>query len=367
MKRIKLWNITSNDKAQPVAKEVPDVDQTDTESLLEEVLVHSPDLLGEDLRLVGRQTDTPGGPLDLLGVDADGNLVVFELKRGALTRDAVSQIIDYASFIAELDPLELSKHISEQSGKHGIEKIPDFLNWYQEQFAKNLSDLNKPRMVLVGLGVDDRARRMVSYLADSDIDISLITFHAFKENGNVLLAKQVEVETKIPTDQKRTTKKDNLIKLTQKISKLGIGEYYYRIAEFFRKQLNGYEWPNQSGFSYYLPDLTESGSESNRMYIALYLHDTHPNVHIHFHQRAIEAAAAEYDSLKKKLGKKMHSKNDKSAQIYVDSLSEWIELEPILKEFSSAVYEGWKKKREQMSTKEIEEIEHNSSDETKID
>ena len=237
MKRIKLWNITSNDKAQPVAREIPDVDQTDTESLLEEVLVHSPDLLGEDLRLVGRQTDTPGGPLDLLGVDADGNLVVFELKRGALTRDAVSQIIDYASFIAELDPLELSKHISEQSGKHGIEKIPDFLNWYQEQFAKNLSDLNKPRMVLVGLGVDDRARRMVSYLADSDIDISLITFHAFKENGNVLLAKQVEVETKIPTDQKRTTKKDNLIKLTQKISKLGIGEYYYRIAEFFRKQL----------------------------------------------------------------------------------------------------------------------------------
>ena len=35
--------------------------------------------------------------MDLLGVDQDGRLTVFELKRGILTRDAVAQSLDYAS------------------------------------------------------------------------------------------------------------------------------------------------------------------------------------------------------------------------------------------------------------------------------
>ncbi|MBA7706315.1 hypothetical protein ES703_115167 [subsurface metagenome] len=39
-------------------------------------------------------------------------------------------------------------------------------------------------MLLIGLSDDDRARRMVSFLAGSDIDISLITFHAFEKIGS---------------------------------------------------------------------------------------------------------------------------------------------------------------------------------------
>ena len=42
------------------------------------------------------------GPLDLLGIDQDGDLIVFELKRGTLTREAVAQIIDYASYLDSL-------------------------------------------------------------------------------------------------------------------------------------------------------------------------------------------------------------------------------------------------------------------------
>ena len=57
----------------------------------------------EGLTLVGRQTPTEGGPLDLLGVDADGRLVVFELKRGTLSRDAVAQVVDYASYLNAME------------------------------------------------------------------------------------------------------------------------------------------------------------------------------------------------------------------------------------------------------------------------
>jgi len=82
-----------------------------------------PDLLFEELTLVGRQVETAGGPLDLLGVDEEGQLVVFELNRGTLTRDAVAQVIDYASYLAELSPPALSEFITRASGKNGIAPI----------------------------------------------------------------------------------------------------------------------------------------------------------------------------------------------------------------------------------------------------
>jgi RecB family endonuclease NucS len=90
MEEIKLWKIVreSNDKAKGVCVET--ISQTSTEPLLEEVLTTSPDLLMPNLHLIGRQADTSGGPLDLLGVDEDGRLVVFELKRGELMQDAVA-------------------------------------------------------------------------------------------------------------------------------------------------------------------------------------------------------------------------------------------------------------------------------------
>jgi RecB family endonuclease NucS len=112
MKDLKLWEISTDEKGEPTVYSVASVNQTKTEEQLEEMIVQYPDLLFDDLKLVGRQTETAGGPLDLLGVDADGGLVVFELKRGTLTREAVSQIIDYASYLAELEPDDLSKHIS---------------------------------------------------------------------------------------------------------------------------------------------------------------------------------------------------------------------------------------------------------------
>lgn len=72
MDEIKLWQVTLDQAGAPSVAAVESVDQTGTEEQLEEILVRSPDLLLPGLKLVGRQTDTSGGPLDLLGVDEDG-------------------------------------------------------------------------------------------------------------------------------------------------------------------------------------------------------------------------------------------------------------------------------------------------------
>lgn len=190
MEEVRMWAI---DGIQATA--VQGLQQTNSEKLLEDVLVQNPSMLMEGLRLMGRQTPTQGNEaLDLLGVDSDGRLVVFELKRGKLTRDAVTQAIDYTSYLASLNLDDLSDHIGDRTGQGGIEQIENFEEWYSSSFSgKSLDSLFPARMVLVGLGADEKAKRMVEFLEKSGLDISLLTFFGFNLSGQTLLAKQAEI------------------------------------------------------------------------------------------------------------------------------------------------------------------------------
>ena len=192
MEEIKLW-VVEGSKA---VVEVPGADRTESERMLEDTLVANPNLLMPRLTLVGRQTQTEGGPLDLLGVDEEGRLVVFELKRGNLSRDAVTQVIDYASSLADMNDSDLAQHISARSGGRGVEKIDDFEEWYANRAEEqSWSGWRPVRMVLVGLGVDGPTNRMVRFLADKGVEITLLTFHGYDYEGRTLLARQVRVET----------------------------------------------------------------------------------------------------------------------------------------------------------------------------
>ena len=203
MNELGIWTLKTDDTAEAVKA----VSGLDLENRLEEMLVRLPDMLGADIQLVGRQTPTDGGPSDLLGVDGEGKLVVFELKRGSITRDAVTQCIDYASALnAKVPDGELIEHIADRSGAHGIEKIENFKAWYEKDAKENdhekeLSNLLPPRLVLVGLGVDDRAERMARFLQACGVDISVLTFYGFQHGGETLLARQVEVEHDPPPPQ----------------------------------------------------------------------------------------------------------------------------------------------------------------------
>ncbi len=347
MEEIKAWVIGQHAEGKANAQPLERVEQTKTEHLLEEILVGSPDLLGADIKLIGRQADTPGGPLDLLGVDGDGRLVVFELKRGTLTREAVAQVVDYASYLAELEATELSSHIVDRSGKFGIDKIGDFAAWYHEQYAKTLPSFMTPRMVLVGLGTDDRTRRMVSFLADSDIDITLVTFHAFQDNDGVLLTRKIEVEARPPVITGGGTKQENLAKLKELAIQLGVASHYHMMAKTFREALSAYEWPNATGFSYYLADETETGSQSNRVYASLYLRDNRPGkIQVYLHPRAVEVAKDDLDRIFQDISLKVKERKDGSLEIWVSSEQAWQQNEKLFREVCTAIYEGWKRKRD---------------------
>ncbi len=241
MEDIKIWALDGSQ-----VEDLKPAGQTDTERLLEDTLVSRPDLLLEDLVLVGRQTPTEGGPLDLLGVDGDGRLVVFELKRDTLTREAVAQVIDYASYLDSMDLDALASYISEKSGSHGINKIDNFSDWYgQQNFedAESLESLKPLRMVLVGLGVDDTTERMVRFLAEnSNMDITLLTFHGFRYDGKTILAKRVEVDsTKVvsPRLKKPSLRKHERRKrLLDLAESLGVSGTFSEVRDLFLNSPN---------------------------------------------------------------------------------------------------------------------------------
>ena len=240
MEEIKLWAINGS--------QVEDLKPTSgmkSEKFLEDTLVENPDLLMEDLTLVGRQTPTEGGRLDLLGVDGNGRLVVFELKRGMLSWDAVAQVIDYASDLNRMDLDMLANHISQRSGNLGIEKIENFQTWYEQNFEElELESLKPLRMFLVGLGVDDRTERMVKFLAEnSNLDISLLTFYGFMYDGKTILAKRVEVDgANIPSPKSKKpslSREERLKRLIDRAESFGVSDTFSDIKDLFLKSWKG--------------------------------------------------------------------------------------------------------------------------------
>ena len=230
--------------------------QMAAESLLEDTLVANPDLLMPGLKLVGRQTATAGGPLDLLGVDRYGKLSLFELKRGTLTREAVAQVIDYAADLEAMDLPELAGLLTRESGERGIDEIEDLEDWYGQRFGgQELTSLRPLRMFVVGLGTDERAERMVDFLANnSGMDISLITFHGFAYGGKTLFARQVHVEGMAglePRSGRRyVSVAERRARLEERLEEYGVSELFGVVRDMFRAT-----WPdskmrsNPSGLS----------------------------------------------------------------------------------------------------------------------
>jgi hypothetical protein len=357
MKEVKLWALEKDQNKNLVPVPVDTLDHTETEKQLEELLVRTPEILMPGLTLVGRQTPIEGGALDLLGVDEDGNLVVYELKRGTLSRDALAQTIDYASFLASLDSESLSEHISKRSGTGGIEKIEDFESWYQERFPNNPEGYsNQPSMVLVGLSADDRTRRMVDFLSKGGLDISLITFHAFNKGDNIFLARQVEFQVHEPTvQQKRYTKSTNLQVVKATASRIGSGRLLETMAQFFRSKLPAYEWPSHSGFSYSLIERTERGTPSYRVYVAIYVYESHPGeVQLVFNRRARQAAEESFKSFLTE-HHKMFRDNRGHLETFLKSESDWDSLSKSVEPLLQGIVEGWKAKSREENVLRISE------------
>ena len=288
VEEIKIWSVDDRGVVP-----VQPADAVPSELLLERTLVSHPEILIPGLKLVGRQTPTEGGPLDLLGVDEDGRLVLFELKRGMLSRDVVAQVIDYASYLDSLDDDTLGRHISDNSGKNGIEKIDNFQQWYGEDAeGDGLGSMRPLRVYLVGLGVDDRTERMVKFLANNGgLDIALLTFHGFRHEGRTLLARQIRVEGGSPSDEppktRRVDREANWKGLLDRAGHYGIAELFQEANEIFRKNWEGpQERARTYGLGFRLRGVQRSGKLARRHYARI--DPVEDRLRVVFFDRAVE-------------------------------------------------------------------------------
>ena len=351
MDEIKLWAL-----AGERASRVQPSSAMDSELRLEEILVKNPEMLIPDLTLVGRQTATDGGPLDLLGVDSDGRLVLFELKRDRLSRDAVAQIIDYASDLSSMGIDALAERIAEQSGTGGIEKIEDFADWHAENFdADNLETLLPLRMFLVGLGVDDRTERMVNFLADNGMDISLLTFQGFARGDELFLARHMRVEAEDDPvsrpSKRRLSVAEKRERLLNHAKENGVSDLLESVQAMLRENWTDLrETPMSMGFGISLPGRTPSGESTRHAYGRIDPRGNNGRVVIVFYGRSVGLCHEKFALLLKEMpsfhiyptDRKDNPFEHPAAEIqFPVNADEWIAHKDKLSALAQAVYDAY--------------------------
>ncbi|MEO7086690.1 MAG: endonuclease NucS domain-containing protein [Gemmatimonadaceae bacterium] len=159
----------------------------ETEALLEQMIVEDPTILSDGWMLIGRQIRTShAGFIDLLALNADGQLIVIELKRNQTPREVVAQAIDYASWVQGLVSEKIAEIYQEFSNGDSLDEA------FRRRFAIDLDEeqLNgSHQVVIVAASLDPSTERIVKYLSDKDVPINVIFFQVFQDGANQFLSR----------------------------------------------------------------------------------------------------------------------------------------------------------------------------------
>ena len=153
---------------------------------LEDWLEENPQVLVSDepLLIIGRQVSTPVGTIDLLALDAEGAIVVVELKRAPDQRKIIAQALEYAAWLSGED----EARIFDIAGTYLTRKKNISLaDAWMESFDSKLPDLSpktQHRIFVVIEGDDDRLVSVAKYLRSSGVDINLLAYNFYRTESN---------------------------------------------------------------------------------------------------------------------------------------------------------------------------------------
>jgi len=201
---IKTWQIVEG-KLEPIDTSLEVQGRTEPYDL-EPWIASNPDIIGSDIAIIGRQVTSKSGLIDLLGIDKSGNLVVIELKRGLLPREALAQAIDYASDASDWSVDKLSEIATEYCGKT-LEDL--FGDVFPESDVENLNVNNTQRIILVGFAVESSLERMIEWLSDGfGVNINAVVLNYIKTTGgDELLAKTSIISEELEKERVQKKKK----------------------------------------------------------------------------------------------------------------------------------------------------------------
>ncbi|MFW6087497.1 MAG: endonuclease NucS domain-containing protein, partial [Myxococcota bacterium] len=197
---------------------------------LERWIEQSPEVLPGGLTIVGRQLRTPSGPLDLLALDPQGRWVVVELKATRLTREVVTQAMDYAACIDEMPPEELERQVNEYLAARKGGSLAELMKERQgdEGDEPGSRDI---RLLVAGVGRDPHLDRLLGFLdRRMGFHITQVSFELFElpSGGKVLLRAQREADSASAAPRNRTFTREAV---TEMADRAGIGA---QVREFVK-------------------------------------------------------------------------------------------------------------------------------------
>jgi len=232
----------------------------DEEKKIEDFIETHPNILGEDIFVIGKQVSTPVGIPDILAIDKNGNLVIVELKKGLPARKIVAQILDYAVWGEDQRYEDLNKIAKE---KH-LTDFPDLYKKFEKMYGKIPEPFNQlQRLYLISEEFDLKTVEICRYLKRSGIDISCIAINFHKSAEHEIVDIDLVVgseETKseelgVDKSSQRLTwqerfeqkaTKDNQANITKFISKLEsdfgikgkphLGNYYLYVKSPYERK-----------------------------------------------------------------------------------------------------------------------------------
>lgn len=178
--RTQLWTVSDHPTKMAETR-------LSSEKSLEQMIVHSPEMLSDEWMLIGQQVKTShAGIIDLLALARDGALILIELKRDRTPREVVAQALDYASWIQKLQHQDI--YSIYQKFSRGADLSDDF----SQKFGISLEadSLNQShQVIIVASSLDDSTERIVSYLSGWDIPINVLCFQVFGLEDRQILSR----------------------------------------------------------------------------------------------------------------------------------------------------------------------------------
>ena len=243
MQQVRLWEVTSDEKLNPIQN-----DEINLEERLEGWLASDISILDPNLLVIGRQVKTAfGGVIDLLCLDGNGDTVVVELKKGKTPREVAAQTLDYASWISGLDADAITNIAKDYLATSDGLKL-EFEQRLEREFPEELNVSH--RSLIVAESIDASTERIVHYLSDMNVPINVATVQHFKDDaGRTILARVFlidpeEAESK-PQPSRKSTKRSTLKDLQKVAHENGVGALFDRVRNGVKGILSSEPYENR--------------------------------------------------------------------------------------------------------------------------
>ena len=232
MEKTKIWKVENETliEIKPTALKL--------EEQLHEWIEKDISIIIPNAVLVGSKVKTDHcKELDLLAIGENGDLIIIELKRGLTPRDVTAQALDYAAWVNTLT----GEDIITISEKHGTDKsVTKFIN----DNAVDMDNINQ-QIYIVASEIDSTTERICRYLASNGLQINVLTFSYYEEDGKKFLARNFLVTEEFSHKEDNNKKsgryrtklfQENKLQINQKVKYLPIEEKGKEIiATIFRE------------------------------------------------------------------------------------------------------------------------------------